>query len=55
MSNVYLLLLDMSKAFDTVNRKQLIDISETLEQGALHLLSIIANRPKLSVPFTTRL
>ena len=48
--DVYLLLLDMSKAFDTVNRKQLmIDLGQTLEQDELHLLSIITNRPKLSV------
>ena len=40
----------MSKAFDTVNRKQLmIDLGQTLEQDELHLLSIITNRPKLSV------
>lgn len=40
----------MSKAFDTVNRKQFMtDLGETLEQDELHLLSIITNRQKLSV------
>ena len=47
---VYFLLLDMSKAFDTVNRNQL---SETLEEillpDKIHLLHILTNDVKLKV------
>ena len=39
---IYLLLLDMSKAFDTVNRNLLLkDLSEVLEADELHLMSIL--------------
>ena len=48
--NLYILLLDMSKAFDTVNRKQLMsDLQKTLDPDEPHLLSILKNRPHLSV------
>ena len=48
--DLYILLLDMSKAFDTVNRKQLMsDLQKILEPDELHLLSILTNRPHLSV------
>ena len=43
-------LLDMSKAFDTVNRQILLtDLQATLDHDELHLLSILTNRPLLSV------
>ena len=48
--DLYILLLDMSKAFDTVNRKQLIsELQQTLQPDELYLLSILTNRPHLSV------
>ena len=48
--DVYILLLDMSKAFDTVNRRTLLaDLQEVLEPDELYLLSILTNRPHLSV------
>ena len=48
--NLYLLLIDMSKAFDTVNRKKLmLDLQKLLDPDEVHLLSIITNRPLLSV------
>ena len=48
--NLYILLLDMSKAFDTVNRKTLIhELQKTLQPDEIHLLSVLTNRPLLSV------
>ena len=48
--DVFLLLLDMSKAFDTVNRKTLIqELQNVLQPDELHLLSVLTNRPNLSV------
>merc|ERR1711923_266199 len=48
--DIYILLLDMSKAFDTVNRRTLLKyLQETLEPDELHLLSILTNRPLISV------
>ena len=48
--DLYILLLDMSKAFDTVNRKTLfLELEKILKPEELHLLSILTNRPKLSV------
>ena len=47
---VHLLLLDMSKAFDTVNRKTLFeDLEDVLEEDELHLISILTNRPQIKV------
>ena len=47
---IYLLLLDMSKAFDTVNRNILFSRLETiLENDELHLLYILTMNPKLKV------
>ena len=47
---VYLLLLDMSKAFDTVDRKKLFEeLDDMLEGDELHLLSKITNQPELKV------
>ena len=47
---IYLLLLDMSKAFDTVNRKILFEnLEQILEADELHLLHILTNTPNLKV------
>ena len=47
---IHLLLLDMSKAFDTVNRKVLFEeLEEVLEDDELHMISILTNRPKIQV------
>ena len=47
---IQLLLLDMSKAFDTVNRKTLFEeLQEVLEEDEMHLISILTNRPKVQV------
>ena len=48
--NVYLLLLDMSKAFDTVNRKTLLEnLQLVIEPDETHLLGILTNRPLISM------
>ena len=48
--DVYLLLLDMSKAFDTVNRKTLLkDLQEVLNADETHLLATLTNRPLISI------
>ena len=47
---IHIKLLDMSKAFDTVNRKMLLkDLEEILDKDELHLLSKITNQPKLKI------
>ena len=47
---LYLQLIDMSKAFDTVNRKLLFKNLETiLGQDEMHILSILTNRPNISI------
>ena len=62
--NFHLLLLDMSKAFDTVLRDKLLERLETvLCHDELHILSILTNKPTLRVrvdkneaePFQTHL
>ncbi|MCP3931782.1 MAG: hypothetical protein GY705_22125, partial [Bacteroidetes bacterium] len=48
--DLYILLLDMSRAFDTVNRKLLLqDLSTVLQPDEIHLLSILTNRPLITV------
>ena len=47
---IYLLLLDMSKAFDTINRNQLLhDLSKILDPDELHLMAILIEDVKLQV------
>ena len=47
---LYILLLDMSKAFDTVKRDTLLKkLENILNQDELHLLSILTNRPTIKV------
>ena len=47
---IYILLLDMSKAFDTVDRKKLFEYLEgALNPDELHLLSILSRCPKIQV------
>ena len=48
--DIYILLLDMSKAFDTVNRRILLeDLQNTLAPDEIHLLAILTNRPNISI------
>ena len=48
--NIHVLLLDMSWAFDTINRKQLIqDLEEVLNKDELHLISILIRDVKIQV------
>ena len=48
--NVYILLLDMSKAFDTVNRRILMEeLQKVLQPDEIYLLSVLTNRPLLSI------
>ena len=48
--DIYILLLDMSKAFDTVNRKILLsDLATTLNPDEVHLLGILTNMPHISI------
>ena len=47
---LYLLLIDMSKAFDTVDRSKLLSIlEEFLNEDEMHLLFILTAKPKLKV------
>ena len=49
-SKIYLLLLDMSKAFDTVNRKILFDhFEETLAPDELYIMSRLTKCPEIQV------
>ena len=48
--NIYLLLLDMRKAFDTVSRgKLLTDLQEILEPDELHMMSLLIKDVNLRV------
>ena len=47
---IYLILLDMSQAFDTVNRKILFDhLEETLAPDELYIMSRLINNPEIQV------
>ena len=47
---IYLILLDMSKAFDTVNRKKLFDhLEETLAPDELYIMSRLTNNTEIQV------
>ena len=47
---LYLQLIDMSKAFDTVNRKLMFKNLETILGGdEMHILSILTNRPNITI------
>ena len=47
---LYLDLLDMSKAFDTVNRKLLFEeLENILKPDEMHILAILTNRPKITI------
>ena len=42
--SVHLIMLDMSKVFDSINRNQLIeDLQNTIETNELHIISALAN------------
>ena len=48
--DLYILLLDMSKAFDTVNRRILLqDLENILEKDEIHIISLLTNRPTLAI------
>ena len=48
--DLYILLLDMSQAFDTVNRKILLqELEKVLQPDEIHLLGILTNRPLITV------
>ena len=54
--NIYLLLLDMTKAFDTVNRRNLLqDLKEILEPDELHIMSILIKDVSLKVKIGTEI
>ena len=47
---IYILMIDMSKAFDTVKRGQLLnDLKEILEDDELHMIQILIQDVKLRV------
>ena len=53
--NIYLLLLDMSKAFDTVCRNKLLkDLQEVLEPDEMHMMSILISDVVLTVKVTCK-
>ena len=48
--NIYLLLLDMSKAFDTVRRGKLLkDLQEILQPDELHMMPLLIKDVNLRV------
>ena len=52
---IYVMLLDMSKAFDTVNRKTLFEnLEKNLGKDELHMLSVITNEPELRIKLENR-
>ncbi len=47
---MYILLLDMSKAFDTVRRNDLFDVlKEIIDKDEIHMIKILAENVKLTV------
>ena len=54
--NIYLLLLDMSKAFDTVCRIKLpTDLQEVLEPDEMHMMAVLISDVVLTVKVGTEL
>ena len=52
---IYVMLLDMSKAFDTVNRKTLFEnLEKILRKDEIHILSIITNEPELRIKLESK-
>jgi hypothetical protein len=48
--NIYILMLDMSKAFDTVNRKLLLeDLQDVLNEDEMHMMTVLINDVKIRV------
>ncbi len=48
--HIHLLLLDMSQAFDTVNRKILFQhLEEMLNEDEMHIIGKLTNKPKITV------
>ena len=47
---LYIILLDMSKAFDTVNRRILLtELEQVLNPDEMHILALLTNRPKIQI------
>ncbi len=47
---IYILLLDMSKAFDTVRRNDLFDVrKDILDEDEIHIIKILVEDVKLTV------
>ena len=54
MFQLYLLMLDMSRAFDTIDRGILLkDLSEILESDELHLVSLLLKDVRLQVKYNS--
>ena len=47
---LYIILLDMSKAFDTVNRRILLtELEQVLNPDEMHILVLLTNRPTIQI------
>ena len=47
---IYLLLLDMSKAFEPVNRRIVFEqLEEISNEGEMHIIGILTNKPEITV------
>ena len=47
---LYIILLDMSKAFDTVNRRILLtELEQVLNPDEMHILALLTNRPTIQI------
>jgi len=54
--NIYITLLDMSKAFDTVNRELLFqNLENILQEDELHILSKITNNPEIKIKLENKI